>query len=81
MMTGTRCLIWLILIIWLITSRRVFSDVKRSSHVGMAFSSRQPVSVYSQINHQVPSDIGNMFSEIAEKLLQTIQLIETHENR
>ncbi|AFZ16383.1 Swt1 family HEPN domain-containing protein [Allocoleopsis franciscana] len=56
---------------------KVFSDVKRSTHVGMALSSRQPVSVYSKQHKEVPSDIGNMFSEITEELIQTIQLIES----
>jgi chromosome partitioning protein len=54
---------------------KVFSDVKRSTHVGMALSSRQPVSVYSKQNSQVPSEIGNMFSEITEELLKEIEIV------
>jgi chromosome partitioning protein len=54
----------------------VFSDVKRSTHVGMALSSRQPVSVYAQKTPTVPSEIGNMFSEITEELLKEIEVIE-----
>jgi chromosome partitioning protein len=57
---------------------KVFSDVKRSTHVGMALSSRQPVSVYSKQHKEVPCDIGNMFSEITEELIQIIQMIETN---
>jgi chromosome partitioning protein len=60
---------------------KVFSDVKRSTHVGMALSSRQPVSVYSKQNSQVPSEIGNMFSEITEELLKQIALIENNRTR
>jgi chromosome partitioning protein len=59
----------------------VFSDVKRSTHVGMALSARQPVSVYSKQNSQVPSDIGNMFSEIAEELIKKIEMIENKRRR
>ncbi len=55
---------------------KVFSDVKRSTHVGMALSSRQPVSVYAQKTPTVPSEIGNMFSEIIEELLKEIEVIE-----
>jgi chromosome partitioning protein len=55
---------------------KVFSDVKRSTHVGMALSSRQPVSVYAQKTPTVPSEIGNMFSEITEELLKEIEVIE-----
>jgi chromosome partitioning protein len=55
---------------------KVFSDVKRSTHVGMALSSRQPVSVYAQKTPTVPSEIGNMFSEITEELLKQIEVIE-----
>lgn len=60
---------------------KVFSDVKRSTHVGMALSSRQPVSVYSKQNSQVPSEIGNMFSEITEELLKQIAVIENNRTR
>lgn len=60
---------------------KVFSDVKRSTHVGMALSSRQPVSAYSKQNSQVPSDIGNMFSEITDELLRTIEAIENKRSR
>lgn len=60
---------------------KVFSDVKRSTHVGMALSARQPVSVYSKQNSQVPSDIGNMFSEITDELLRTIESIENKRSR
>ncbi|GAB4206470.1 MAG: hypothetical protein Fur006_63610 [Coleofasciculaceae cyanobacterium] len=60
---------------------KVFADVKRSTHVGMALNSRQPVSVYSQRNHSVPSDIGNMFSEITDELLREIEIIENNSNR
>jgi chromosome partitioning protein len=60
---------------------KVFSDVKRSTHVGMALSARQPVSVYSKQNSQVPSDIGNMFSEITDELLRTIEAIENKRSR
>lgn len=55
---------------------KIFPDVKRSTHVGMALNSRQPVSVYAQ-KATVPSDIGNMFSEITEELAQEIELVET----
>lgn len=55
---------------------RVFSEVKRSTHVGMALYSRQPVSVYARKNKKVPNDIGNMFSEIAEELVEEIERIE-----
>ena len=57
---------------------KVFSDVKRSTHVGMALSARQPISVYSKQNSQVPSEIGNMFSEITEELLKQIAVIENN---
>lgn len=60
---------------------KVFSDVKRSTHVGMALSSRQPVAVYSKQNSQVPSEIGNMFSEITEELLKEIAVIENNRTR
>jgi chromosome partitioning protein len=60
---------------------KVFSDVKRSTHVGMALSSRQPVSVYSKQNSQVPSDISNMFSEITDELLRIIETIENKRSR
>jgi chromosome partitioning protein len=60
---------------------KVFSDVKRSTHVGMAVSSRQPVSAYSKQNSQVPSDISNMFSEINDELLKTIEAIENKRSR
>ena len=60
---------------------KVFSDVKRSTHVGMALSSRQPVSAYSKQNNQVPSEIGNMFSEITEELLKEIQVIESKKTK
>jgi chromosome partitioning protein len=56
---------------------KIFPDVKRSTHVGMALNSRQPVSVYAQKHSTVPSDIGNMFSEITEELAQEIELVET----
>jgi chromosome partitioning protein len=55
---------------------RVFSEVKRSTHVGMALYSRQPVSLYARKNKKVPNDIGNMFSEIAEELIKEIERIE-----
>jgi chromosome partitioning protein len=60
---------------------KVFADVKRSTHVGMALSARQPVSVYSRNNRQVPSDIGNMFSEITDELLMQIETIENNKSR
>ena len=60
---------------------KIFSDVKRSTHVGMALSARQPVSVYSKQNSQVPSDISNMFSEITDELLRTIEAIENKRSR
>jgi chromosome partitioning protein len=59
----------------------VFSNVKRSTHVGMALSFRQPVSVYSQQNNQVPSEIGNMFSKITDELLRRIEEIDKKKSK
>jgi hypothetical protein len=56
----------------------LWEDAELSTHIRMALSSGQPVSVYSQQNHQVPNEIGNTFSEIAEELLIKIEFFENN---